>query len=81
MTADAFPHDPTATVSSLNPVLSVKEAATRVGLSASTLNKMRIYGGGPRFIKLRRRVVYDEADLQQWLLSHRRHSTSDVGVA
>jgi hypothetical protein len=39
--------------------LSVKEAAVYLGgLSTSMLNKLRIYGGGPEYIKLGRRVVY-----------------------
>ena len=58
-------------------VLSVLEAAARVGLSKPTLDKLRVYGGGPPFLKLGRRVVYDPSDLDQWLSSHRRHSTSD----
>lgn len=58
-------------------VLSVHEAAMRVGLSKSTLDKWRIYGGGPPFLKLGRRVVYDPADLREWLATHRRRSTSE----
>lgn len=64
----------------LKRVLSVQEAATRVGLSKPTLDKLRVYGGGPTFLKLGRRVVYDLADLDQWLASHRRKSTSDATV-
>ena len=60
--------------------LSVAEAARYVGLSQSALDKARLTGDGPTFLKLCRRVVYDTADLDQWLASKRRKSTSDLGA-
>lgn len=63
-------------------MLDTRAAAAFTGLSASTLNKLRITGGGPDFRKLGpRRVVYDPRDLQAWLEQHRRRSTSDRGAA
>ena len=59
--------------------LTVSEASRHVGLSVSTLNKLRVLGGGPIFLKLGRRVAYDVADLNAWLASKRRRSTSDDG--
>lgn len=59
-------------------LLSAKDAAKELGLSASTLAKMRIYGGGPKYLKLGRRVVYAPNDLATWLDTNRRVSTSDV---
>jgi predicted DNA-binding transcriptional regulator AlpA len=56
---------------------SVAEAASRTGLSVSTLNKLRVFGGGPTFVKLGRRVVYDPADLDAWLAARKRRSTSE----
>jgi len=53
------------------------EAATYCGSSASTFEKLRLFGGGPRYVKLGRRVVYDPADLDAWLAANRRTSTSD----
>ena len=58
-------------------MLSAPEAAAYCGSSASTFAKLRLYGGGPLYVKLGRRVVYDPADLDRWLASHRRASTSD----
>ena len=55
-------------------------AADYIGWSASSLNKLRVKGGGPRYIKLGARVVYDTADLDAWLAVHRRQSTSDRGA-
>lgn len=57
-------------------------AAAYVGLSVSTLAKMRLRGDGPRYAKSGRRiVVYDVADLDAWLAGRKRHSTSEVGEA
>lgn len=57
-------------------MMRTEEAATFVGLSPSTLNKLRLTGGGPDYIKLGKSVVYDPADLDAWLASNRRSSTS-----
>lgn len=67
----------------MNPMLphrlGVEDAAKYTGLSVSTLNKLRVFGGGPVFLKLGRRVAYDVADLERWLETKRRRSTSDAG--
>ncbi|GMB82858.1 hypothetical protein NN6n1_36410 [Shinella zoogloeoides] len=57
-------------------MLRTDDAANYVGVSASTLNKLRLAGGGPEYIKLGKSVVYDPADLDAWLASNRRSSTS-----
>jgi predicted DNA-binding transcriptional regulator AlpA len=55
-------------------------AAEYVGLSRSTLAKMRLRGDGPFYSKAGPRiVVYDVADLEDWLAKRRRRSTSDTG--
>lgn len=57
--------------------LTVSEAAEYVRLSPSTLNKMRLRGDGPAYLKLGpRRVIYDRIDLDEWLNRSRRRSTS-----
>jgi len=61
--------------------VSAPEAAQYLGFSASTLAKLRISGGGPRYLKLNRRVAYDTRDLDAWLAARRRSSTSDSGLA
>jgi hypothetical protein len=58
-------------------MLNTLEAAAYCGSSASTFAKLRLYGGGPRFVKLGHRVVYDPADLDAWLAAHRQSSTSE----
>lgn len=59
-----------------HPRQSVEQAAVYVGLSVSYLNRARITGDGPVFLKLGRRVVYETRDLDAWLESRRRMSTS-----
>lgn len=62
--------------------ISVGAAATYTGLAESTLNKLRMTGFGPQFLKISaRRVAYDTNDLDDWLASKRRVSTSDPGIS
>jgi hypothetical protein len=46
--------------------LNVGEFAHWAGLSVSTANKMRLNGKGPRYLKFRRRVLYDLKDAEAW---------------
>lgn len=46
--------------------LNNDEAADYLRLSPRTLEKQRVIGGGPRFRKFGRRVMYALADLQAW---------------
>lgn len=58
-------------------LLDVRKAAARLGLSKSTLDKMRSRGVGPRFIKSTDRAVrYDPVDLDAWVSERRRQSTN-----
>jgi hypothetical protein len=61
--------------------VSTPEAAQYLGISASTLSKLRVFGGGPLFYKIGRRVVYDTRDLDGWFEAQQRSSTSDTGEA
>jgi excisionase family DNA binding protein len=63
----------------MHHLLSTEQAATHCGLSPKTLEKLRITGGGPSFVKLGRSVRYDLSDLDAWIASNRRASTSDTG--
>lgn len=65
-------------MSDLPKVLSTKVAARVVGLSESTLAKLRLNGNGPAYCKLGRRVVYRPSDLEQWLQSRTTSDTSDA---
>ena len=60
--------------------LRAPAAAEYVGLSPSTLAKMRLRGDGPLYSKAGPRVIiYDIADLESWLDSSKRRSTSENG--
>jgi predicted DNA-binding transcriptional regulator AlpA len=56
-------------------VLQARDAARFVGLSESTLAKLRLNGNGPTYCKLGRRAVYRPADLEQWLQSRTTRDT------
>jgi predicted DNA-binding transcriptional regulator AlpA len=58
--------------------LTAREAAKILGLSASTLAKLRLGGTGPVYCKLGRRVVYRSEDLAEWLESRLARDTSDA---
>lgn len=66
-----------ASVAEPRRLLDVREAALRLGLSKSTLDKMRCLGRGPRFIRATDRAIrYDPADLEAFAAERRRQSTS-----
>ena len=62
-------------------LLKQPQAAEYLGVSHSFLEKRRIYGGGPKFVKIGRRVAYRQADLEQWVSKHVHESTSEPAAA
>ncbi len=61
-----------------NPVfLNNDEAAQFLNLSPRTLEKQRVIGGGPRFRKFGRRVLYAVSDLEVWANARTFETTSD----
>jgi len=61
--------------------LNNKEAAGFLNLSPRTLEKQRVAGGGPKFRKFGRRVVYALGDLEAWAEARGCQSTSDTNYA
>jgi len=61
--------------------LTNEEAANFLRLSPRTLEKHRVLGGGPRFRKFGRRVLYAIADLEAWADARAFEMTSDPGYA
>ena len=57
--------------------LRTPAAADYLGYSESTLEKKRVTGDGPPFIRLGRSIVYDTRDLDAWLAERRATSTSE----
>ena len=71
----------------LNPIyvpppryLCTKEAARFLSLSARTLEKHRTYGTGPLYRKIGGRIVHAIADVQTWVDSGLKTSTSDPRI-
>jgi predicted DNA-binding transcriptional regulator AlpA len=61
--------------------LTVIQAASYIPLSKSNLDKLRVAGGGPRYIKIGKRVLYDQTDLDRWIDEHKQASTADLPSA
>jgi hypothetical protein len=66
-----------AAAASKRPRLRTPEAARYCGVSASLLNRLRVTGGGPAYSKISSIVCYDPDDLDLWLASKQRYSTSE----
>lgn len=62
-------------------LLMTSEAAEIVRLSQAHLEKLRIYGAGPRFVKLGRAIRYRRVDLQAWIEAGLIGSTSEIDRA
>lgn len=60
-----------------NSYLIQREAAETLRLSDRTLERMRLDGTGPKFMKAGRRVLYRYSDLEAWLQERTYQSTSE----
>jgi len=64
-----------------NLFLTVVEAASMLRLSPKTLERMRVDGTGPKFLKagpgLRSRVLYRQKDIESWLDKFTFESTAE----
>jgi excisionase family DNA binding protein len=58
-------------------LLTQAEAARVLRLSERTLERLRVSGGGPLFVKAGRAVRYREADLETWIDARVVSSTSE----
>ena len=54
------------------------DAAHLIQMSPRTLERLRLVGGGPRYCKAGRRVLYRRADLEAWLAGRSFASTSEA---
>ena len=57
--------------------LDTVRAAAWVGLSPKTLQRMRVTGDGPPYVKRGRRVIYDRTDLDDWMARLKRRFTGE----
>jgi predicted DNA-binding transcriptional regulator AlpA len=61
----------------MDPLLNQGQAAHLLGLSVRTLERHRVTGTGPHFIKLGRLVRYRKSDLARWIEERVLLSTSE----
>jgi predicted DNA-binding transcriptional regulator AlpA len=64
----------------MDQLLDQKQAAHLLRLSVRTLERHRISGTGPRFVRLGRLVRYRDVDLAEWVRSRVHLSTSEPGA-
>lgn len=63
-------------------LLTCKETAERLGLSERSLERLRISGEGPPFIRLsQRRLAYREDDVAAWVEQRMRASRAEDAAA
>lgn len=60
--------------------LTTEEAAEYTRLSVPTLNRFRVTGEGPKFLKLGGAVRYRKSDIEAWLDANLQNSTSEVAA-
>lgn len=60
-------------------LLNETQASEVTGFAVKTLRKRRWQGKAPRFLKVGSKVFYDPEELQNFLESCVRNSTSDLG--
>lgn len=57
-----------------------KELAKILGITENLLTKLRINGKGPKYVKFGyRSIIYSAIEVEKYLNSHERLSTSDHG--
>ena len=65
----------------MTALLNQREAADFLRLSQRTLERFRLTGDGPPFVKTGRRVAYRREDLDRWITDRVRQSTSEGRAA
>lgn len=64
---------------SVEPLLNERQVAEITGMSVRSLQTWRLRGGGPAYVKLGTAVRYRRGDIDAWLESNLKSSTSDQG--
>jgi predicted DNA-binding transcriptional regulator AlpA len=60
-----------------DPILNNRKAALYLGCSESMLNKLRVTGGGPVFIKIGAMIGYRKSSLDIWTRERSFRSTTE----
>lgn len=62
----------------MDSLLNIQEAARYVSLSVSSLAKFRVYGGGPKYVRLSPRSIrYRKSDLDEWVAARMHANTTE----
>jgi predicted DNA-binding transcriptional regulator AlpA len=61
----------------MQPLLTQRQCAEMLALSERTLERLRVTGAGPKFLRIRHSVRYRPADVEAWLASRIVGSTSE----
>jgi predicted DNA-binding transcriptional regulator AlpA len=65
----------------MQTLLTQREAATALRLSERSMERMRVSGLGPKFIRCGGRAVrYRQSDLDEWLTARSVRSTSEIST-
>lgn len=62
-------------------VIDAAAAAAFTGLAIATLAKLRCVGGGPKYLKLGRKILYRRVDLAEWLYARRVANTTEAALS
>jgi excisionase family DNA binding protein len=57
--------------------LKPRDAAEYLQISTSTLAKLRVYGGGPKFVRWGKVIRYRREDVDAYMAARLVHSTSE----
>jgi predicted DNA-binding transcriptional regulator AlpA len=61
----------------MQSLLTQSECAELLRLSERTLERLRVSGSGPKFLRIRHSVRYRPGDVEAWLASRTVQSTSE----
>jgi excisionase family DNA binding protein len=78
--ADLCPTLPRLAPERTEEFLTPKQAAAYLRVSKSYLDKLRVYGGGPRFLRFGRKILYRQSELNLWAEERCFGSTSEYEV-
>jgi len=62
----------------MQTLLTQREASVALRLSTRTLERLRLNGLGPKYIKTTRKVLYAQSELESWLNARVVRSTSEA---
>ena len=71
---------PTPVNSPRDPLMTVKQTAAYLCVSKSFLDKARLTGEGPGFIRIGRKILYRKSVVDAWLQQRQFASTSQYGA-